>query len=453
MRHRVRVGLVLICLGLAGCSIFDRNSAKNAGGGKQPFKGSQDSASDSGSAAALNDPASDLPPRVDGVLAGQVLSKSSSRRITNAHIQVVDLQNPNASEATLTTETDRDGFFIIRGLQKGKNYQLIARARDDGRILAGAEFAKPPNPRVSILVTEDPNGSSNPNDPLFSQPVLPGQQPLRTGEGTGPTRPGGPAAFLDAPVPAQSGSSTPLPAESPNAAVNPAQIAQGGNSQDGFQNVKPPVADIPATKIILPPPPGSLVPGAAAPIAPPIIKPTSDNGTGANNWSDEAVPVPWCVLHGRQLKNLALYGVDNQAWEFRRHRKGRVVLLDFWSTTCSPCLQAIPHLCDLQDSFGRYGLEVIGIAYETGTFPEQAQKVKNTRARMLMNYTTLLGGGGRGDCPVKTQFQITRLPTLILLNENSEVVWRDTGLPTAEKLRELRSEIARQLRVRIPATP
>jgi thiol-disulfide isomerase/thioredoxin len=383
-----------------------------------------------------------------------VLSKTSNRRITNAHIQVVDLQNPQASEATLTAETDRDGFFMIRGLQKGRNYQLIARARDDGRILAGAEMAKPPNPKVCILVVEDTNSPINPNDPLFNQPVLPGQRPLNVGEGSSPSRPGGPAAFLDSPVPLQSGTALPPYPASPDSGrqdppVRPEGIADRGPNQDGFQKAVP--ANIPAVPPILPPPPGSPT-SIQAPPPPPLVKPVSD-GPGSTGWSDEAVPVPWCVLHGRQLKNLALYGLDNQAWEFRRHRKGRVVLLDFWSTTCTPCLQSIPHLCDLQGSFGQYGLEVIGIAYETGTFPEQAQKVKNTRARLLMNYTTLLGGGGRGDCPVKTQFQITRLPTLILLNENSEVVWRDTGLPTAEKLRELRYEIARQLRVRMPNTP
>lgn len=163
------------------------------------------------------------------------------------------------------------------------------------------------------------------------------------------------------------------------------------------------------------------------------------------SWSGEA-HVPSCVLVGRRLENLALYGLEGQPWEFRRHRKGKVVLLDFWSTTCRPCLHAVPHLCNLQARYKDYGLEVVGIAYEEGHFAEQVQKIKGVRGRLAMNYLTLVGGGSQGTCPVKNNFEVAFLPTLVLLDERGTIVWRSArdGI-TPEKLRELENEIRLRL--------
>jgi thiol-disulfide isomerase/thioredoxin len=451
VRSRISVGLVLVCLGLAGCGSLDKNAGKS--GEKKPFNGlppNQEPVSGPGSAATALD--STLPARVDGVLAGQVLNKTSDKRVKNAHIQVVDLQNPRGAEAALAVETDEQGFFMIRNLQQGKNYQLIARARDDGRILAGAELAKPPNPKITIMVVED---TSNPSpDPFLSQPLLPGQSPLNRNGGSG-----GPAAVLEPPTAVRpdpgTSQATGTAAEpgAPPTGQPPVSTERLANTRDGFPNA--PVS-VPGPKPEetpgIPPPPGGWTPNAPPVSTNPAAQHRDASGGAANYDGADAAPLPpWCQLQGRQLKNLSLYGLDGQVWEYRRHRKGKVVLLDFWSTGCPPCVRAIKHLCDLQGMYGQYGLEVIGIAYETGAFPELAQKVKNLRGRLVMNYTTLLGGGGRGECPVKTQFQISFLPTLVLLNENSEVVWRSSreGL-TEEKLRELSYEIARQLRVSVP---
>ncbi len=118
---------------------------------------------------------SSLPPRVDGVVAGKVLTKGSNQGLKMAQIEVVDLdKGRKAPEAPIFSETDPDGFFYVRGLEKGKHYQLIARARDGQRILAGAELVTPPNIHVCIMLTEDRNPASD--VPLGPGP-LPGQAP------------------------------------------------------------------------------------------------------------------------------------------------------------------------------------------------------------------------------------------------------------------------------------
>lgn len=51
--------------------------------------------------------------------------------------------------------------------------------------------------------------------------------------------------------------------------------------------------------------------------------------------------------------------------------RGRVVVIDFWSITCGPCVDANEHLQELYDSFGQQGLSVIGLSIDKD---EQAVK-------------------------------------------------------------------------------
>jgi thiol-disulfide isomerase/thioredoxin len=191
-------------------------------------------------------------------------------------------------------------------------------------------------------------------------------------------------------------------------------------------------------------PPALNIPPQAG-IGRPVVPQASESQPSTESTTvPAAVPrVPSCVLTGRQLDNFALYDLEGQPWEFRKHR-GRVVMIDFWGTWCGYCREAIPHLNNLYRDYGPHGLEIIGIAYETeGTLQEQLLRVKHFRDRVGINYRLLLGGEETA-CPVKAQFEIHGFPTLVLLDANNRIIWRCEGL-NASKLQDLKIRIAQQL--------
>jgi len=64
--------------------------------------------------------------------------------------------------------------------------------------------------------------------------------------------------------------------------------------------------------------------------------------------------------------------------------KGKVVLLNFWATWCPPCRREIPLFIELQERYGKQGLQIIGIAVDN---PEAVARYWQ---EMHINYPLLL---------------------------------------------------------------
>src|SRR5436309_15734831 len=55
-----------------------------------------------------------------------------------------------------------------------------------------------------------------------------------------------------------------------------------------------------------------------------------------------------------------MYGNNVRLADF----KGKVILLDFWATWCAPCKIEIPWFEEFQNTYGKQGLQVIGVSVD-----------------------------------------------------------------------------------------
>ena len=79
----------------------------------------------------------------------------------------------------------------------------------------------------------------------------------------------------------------------------------------------------------------------------------------------------------RQPFEFEFTALDGRAVDLRKLR-GRVVLIDFWATWCTPCLQQLPKLKRLYAAYHEKGFEIIGISLDR---PEDKHKLTHLIAK------------------------------------------------------------------------
>jgi len=90
-------------------------------------------------------------------------------------------------------------------------------------------------------------------------------------------------------------------------------------------------------------------------------------------------------LGGAPAPDFSLPDLDGKPLDLTNYR-GKVVLLDFWATWCTPCRDEIPHFVEWQDKYREQGLQVIGISMDDGPKP-----VREFYREFKMNYPVALG--------------------------------------------------------------
>jgi thiol-disulfide isomerase/thioredoxin len=364
---------------------------------------------------------------LNGFLTGRVMDIDVNR-LSDAYVRIDGAQQPIEVEA-------KGGYFAVEKLKPGKQYKLTARTKQGDRLVAGVSFVTVPDTYVLIKMSQRFATASTPAPP--DPPSLPegkkekekekaAERPAPAGgAGWEPgmrTQPGG-GIGIGAPEPLRPGD---VPPQSPGWKPN---IVQGEAA---------PQKDIP---INVPGSGGPPQPWDRRPEPPP---PPAIKGPAS---SPDLTAEPSCSLLGSRLLDLRLPDLSGGTWQWSKDRRGKVVLIDFWYTTCLPCRDTIPKLCDLQTRYGGSGLEVVGIACEpSGDAKAQAYRVASLCQYLKTNYRQLLAAERTN--PVRVQFDPRGFPHMVLVDETGAIIWRHTGALSPADQAVLERAIGTQLGLR-----
>ena len=375
-------------------------------------------------------------------IAGRLID-DSGRPARNATIELVTLTaNPSRTTSRpIVFSSDDKGIFLIEGLKSSVEYKLNIRCDEDGRTIAGSAQTVAPNLRMLVRLTEDQVSSSTPDaQPHVGDvgPFAPKTKPPTALPGAVGGRPPGPPP-LD-PVPSESGPTGTLdegprpgvkpPAgregysPNPPAVVQPDRIGTTPGTRAAVPAVIPPVAvDVP---IYTPGPVDPVAPRPSAMGSPPPLSLRDTRKTV----SQETPSNPSRI---EPKYNFRLSDTLGNPWDLRT-ASGELILLDFWSTTCQPCLASMPTLKKLAFDYGPRGLEVVGIACEQHErWKDRANAARDVADAKELNYRVYLEEDKKGE-NVQRLFSIRGYPTLILLNRRGDVLWR--GHPKDHKALE-----------------
>lgn len=107
--------------------------------------------------------------------------------------------------------------------------------------------------------------------------------------------------------------------------------------------------------------------------------------------------------------------------------QGKVVLLNFWASWCSPCQYEIRDLVSWQEKYGAQGLQVVGVGVDA------VQKLRNVQRTLEINYPILVAAPSRyPNIMAGWGNRAGTVPHTVVMNRDGSVAYIHRGLMSEE---------------------
>ena len=111
--------------------------------------------------------------------------------------------------------------------------------------------------------------------------------------------------------------------------------------------------------------------------------------------------------------------------------RGKVILLDFWTIGCAPCIQEMPHVQEMYEKYRDQGFEVLGLA---GDGDESKKRVLEIIEQQGATWPQCLDKSKDARISYHSLYNINSYPTVWLLNKDGLIVDRNARRERLEPL-------------------
>jgi peroxiredoxin len=110
--------------------------------------------------------------------------------------------------------------------------------------------------------------------------------------------------------------------------------------------------------------------------------------------------------------------------------RGKVVMVNFWATTCVTCVKEMPDMVDTYNKYKGQGLELVAVAMN---YDPPNYVINFTETRKLP-FTVALDSGGD---IAKAFNDVTLTPTTFVIDKQGKIIKRYVGQPDFKALHQL----------------
>jgi thiol-disulfide isomerase/thioredoxin len=150
------------------------------------------------------------------------------------------------------------------------------------------------------------------------------------------------------------------------------------------------------------------------------------NMTGSSSQTSKLIdqPAPQFALPG--------FGDERSG---TKHHEGKVLILDFWATWCTPCVKQMPALQKIkEDPELKDSVHILSINTDDPT-PDRETKVSRFLKHHELTLDVLFDDG-----TASKLYNVGAIPTLVVIDPSGTVRYGDSGVLSESKLRKLIKE-------------
>jgi thiol-disulfide isomerase/thioredoxin len=137
--------------------------------------------------------------------------------------------------------------------------------------------------------------------------------------------------------------------------------------------------------------------------------------------------LPKADLAGTNALPFDIKALDGKAYSLAK-LKGKPVLLDFWTTWCSPCRKSIPVVEKMYQDFKEQGLVVLAV--DAG---EEREVVEEFLKKTPVPYAVALSG----ESNITEQYHVGAFPTFVMIGRDGKIVAHEIGFGGEAGLRDM----------------
>ena len=109
--------------------------------------------------------------------------------------------------------------------------------------------------------------------------------------------------------------------------------------------------------------------------------------------------------------------------------RGKVVVIDFFATWCSPCATQIGYLKDLEGVYPDSQVIIVSIDVDNN---EGEDLISNYIDEMGITWDVLRNGGG---VAAEDGYEVSSIPTMVIIDQDGHLVFREEGITNDSILR------------------
>jgi peroxiredoxin len=135
------------------------------------------------------------------------------------------------------------------------------------------------------------------------------------------------------------------------------------------------------------------------------------------------------VFSQQQAPQVTFIGIDGQKIS-PQDLRGKVVMVNFWATSCATCVKEMPQMVDTYNKFKGQGLEFVAVAMSY----DRPDYVLNYAATRKLPFKVALDSGG----DLARQFgDVAMTPTTFVIGKDGKILKRYLGEPDFDALHAL----------------